>query len=141
MIKELKTRDEFMKSIQKNKLNVIDFWASWCGPCMNIADEYKEWSEKYKNVNFFKVNVDESKELVNFFNINCMPTFIFLKDNKLIDTVKGADRIKLIKIIKNNLEPLKIKITNTELNEKSLECNKKNDLDENITNEEINAIC
>lgn len=107
MVKQISNKDEFMKSIEKNKLNVIDFWATWCGPCLRIAPEFENWSKKYTDVNFFKVNVDESKDLTEYFKIECMPTFLFLKDNILIEKVEGADRKKIEKIIESNLEIIK----------------------------------
>ncbi len=70
---------------------VIDFFATWCGPCKKIAPTYEKLSETFTNVSFFKVDVDESPELVNIYDISAMPTFIFLKDAQLVKKVEGAD--------------------------------------------------
>lgn len=110
MVKNIKNKQEFMNLVEKNKLNVIDFWAKWCGPCLRIAPEFENWSKKYTNVNFFKIDVDQSKELTEYFKIECMPTFLFIKDNILIDKVEGANRDKIEKIIINNLEVIEKEI-------------------------------
>jgi thioredoxin 1 len=70
---------------------VIDFFATWCGPCKRIAPTYEKLAEAFPNITFLKVDVDESGELVNMFNISAMPTFVFLKNGKEILRVEGAD--------------------------------------------------
>jgi thioredoxin 1 len=70
---------------------VIDFFATWCGPCKRIAPTYEKLSEAFTSVQFFKVDVDESPELVDMFGISAMPTFVFLKDGKIVKKVEGAD--------------------------------------------------
>ena len=58
---------------------VIDFWATWCGPCKKMAPLFEQWAEKYKDrIIFLKVNADKEKELCNKFKVNALPTFIFL---------------------------------------------------------------
>ncbi len=71
---------------------VIDFFATWCGPCKRIAPAFEDLADKYyPHIVFLKVDVDESPELVNMFDISAMPTFVFLKDGKLVKRVEGAD--------------------------------------------------
>lgn len=71
---------------------VIDFFATWCGPCKRIAPYFEDLADKYYPVvAFLKVDVDESPELVDKFNINAMPTFVFLKDGVVVKKVEGAD--------------------------------------------------
>lgn len=102
MVKVISNMDQFKNSIEKNKLNIIDFWATWCGPCVRFAPEFEKLSHQYPTINFFKVDVDQSKELSKFFKIECMPTFIFIKNNELFDKVEGADLDKITTIIKNH---------------------------------------
>ena len=106
MVKILNNVSELKKEIERDKLNVIDFWAEWCGPCVRIAPDYEKLSVEYKNVNFFKVNVDSAKDIVELFNIKCMPTFIFIKNNKYLERVEGADLNNLIKIIDDNTDSI-----------------------------------
>lgn len=70
---------------------VIDFFATWCGPCKRIAPFFEKLAESVKSVSFFKVDVDESPDLVNEFDVSAMPTFVFLKDGKEVKRVEGAD--------------------------------------------------
>lgn len=70
---------------------VIDFFATWCGPCKRIAPTYEKLSEAFQTVTFLKVDVDEATELVEQYNISAMPTFVFLKDGKEVKRVEGAD--------------------------------------------------
>ena len=71
---------------------VIDFFATWCGPCKRIAPYFEDLADKYyPAVLFLKVDVDEAPELVDRFDISAMPTFVFLKDGKLVKRVEGAD--------------------------------------------------
>lgn len=80
-----------MSEIPSNGLVVIDFFATWCGPCKKIAPFYDELSKVYPNVTFLKVDVDESAEIVERFNVNAMPTFVFLKDSQIVKVIEGAD--------------------------------------------------
>jgi len=71
---------------------VIDFFATWCGPCKRIAPAFEDLADKYyPAVTFLKVDVDESPELVNAFDISAMPTFVFLKNGKMVKKIEGAD--------------------------------------------------
>ena len=81
---------------------VLDFTASWCGPCQVIAPEFESLSkeENFKHVKFYKVDVDENEELCEEYDISCMPTFVFLKDKKKVDLQTGAD----IKKIREKME-------------------------------------
>ena len=71
---------------------VIDFFATWCGPCKRIAPMFEDLADKYfPAITFLKVDVDESADLVDTFQISAMPTFVFLKDGAVVKRVEGAD--------------------------------------------------
>ncbi|EJD54424.1 thioredoxin-domain-containing protein [Auricularia subglabra TFB-10046 SS5] len=76
----------------KDKLTVIDFWATWCGPCRAIAPAYEALSKQYTNVNFLKVDVDAHSDIAQQYGVSAMPTFIFLKGSTQVEMVRGADR-------------------------------------------------
>ncbi|KAF7307039.1 Thioredoxin domain-containing protein [Mycena indigotica] len=84
-------------SKSSSKLTVIDFWATWCGPCHAIAPTFESLSKRpeYKNVNFFKVDTDAAKDVAELYRISAMPTFVFLKGSTKVDQVRGADRMGL----------------------------------------------
>jgi thioredoxin 1 len=74
---------------------VIDFFATWCGPCKRIAPAYERLADALTSIVFLKVDVDESPELVNHYDVSSMPTFVFLKDGKEVKRVEGADMVEL----------------------------------------------
>ncbi|XP_057968366.1 thioredoxin H-type-like [Malania oleifera] len=78
-----------------NKLIVVDFTASWCGPCRFIAPYLAELAKKYPHATFLKVDVDELKTVAADWAVEAMPTFMFLKDGKIVDKVVGADKSNL----------------------------------------------
>lgn len=85
--------------IPKDKKVVIDFFAQWCGPCKRIAPEYEEFSKKYTNVEFLKVDYDESNELAESFDIESLPTFVLIENGNIINQVKGSDMETLSKLL------------------------------------------
>ncbi|TFL03582.1 thioredoxin-domain-containing protein [Pterulicium gracile] len=81
----------------KDKLTVIDFHATWCGPCHAIAPVYEELSKTYtpKGVTFLKCDVDAAKEVAQTYAVSAMPTFLFLKGSTKVDQVRGANKAAL----------------------------------------------
>ena len=68
---------------------IIDFTATWCGPCQRIAPFFEELSTKYPSVTFVKVDVDENQETAAACGINCMPTFQFYKNGAKAFEMQG----------------------------------------------------
>lgn len=92
MVKLIATEQEFDSVITgTSKLVVVDFTASWCGPCKHIAPIFAQMADEFKDVVFVKVDVDENEDTARKCNINCMPTFKFFKDGQEIDSMEGAD--------------------------------------------------
>jgi thioredoxin 1 len=76
---------------QANVPVLVDFWASWCGPCVMMAPIFEQLAKKYdKKALFAKVNVDENPEVSQKFGIYGIPTFIFFKGSKEVGRVVGA---------------------------------------------------
>ncbi|KAE8679858.1 Thioredoxin H-type 2 [Hibiscus syriacus] len=80
---------------KSDKLVVVDFTASWCGPCRFIAPILADLAKKLPNVLFLKVDVDELKSVAQDWAIEKMPTFIFLKEGSIIDKLFGARKDEL----------------------------------------------
>ncbi|XVF73827.1 hypothetical protein PTKIN_Ptkin13bG0013000 [Pterospermum kingtungense] len=80
---------------ESKKLVVVDFTASWCGPCRAIAPVLAEIAKKLPTVIFLKVDVDELVTVAQDLAIEAMPTFIFLKEGKIVDKVVGANKEQL----------------------------------------------
>ncbi|KIK70670.1 hypothetical protein GYMLUDRAFT_210022 [Collybiopsis luxurians FD-317 M1] len=79
----------------KDKLSVIDFHATWCGPCHQIAPAFEAFSKQYTNVNFLKCDVDAARDVASLYRVSAMPTFIFLRGSTKVDQVRGANRTGL----------------------------------------------
>ena len=77
-------------------LIVVDFFATWCGPCKDIVPKLNELSQRYSNkILMLKVDVDKCEELSEMYNIQSMPTFVFIKHGIMIDSFSGANADKL----------------------------------------------
>ncbi|XP_012709412.2 thioredoxin [Fundulus heteroclitus] len=100
MVRSVEDLQEF-KNILKDagdKLVVVDFTATWCGPCKQIAPEFVKLSElpENQNVIFLKVDVDDAADVSQDCNIKCMPTFQFYKSGKMVFEFSGANKDTLI---------------------------------------------
>ncbi|XP_029932595.1 thioredoxin b [Myripristis murdjan] len=100
MVVEIEDLESFLATVKDagDKLVVVDFTATWCGPCKQIAPLYKELSEKpeNKNVIFLKVDVDEAQDVATHCNIKCMPTFHFYKNGVKVGEFSGANFTTLV---------------------------------------------
>ncbi|CAI8587795.1 unnamed protein product [Vicia faba] len=103
-----KWKAHFEASKQTNKLMVIDFTAAWCGPCKYMNTVIKEFAGKYKDVEFIKIDVDELMEVASAFQVQAMPTFILIKNGKVVEKVVGAKKEELQKMIEKRRRSLSV---------------------------------
>jgi thioredoxin 1 len=85
--------------IPPNKKVVIDFYATWCGPCARVTPIIDELSEKYEGIKFLKVNVDQADEIAEGFEIGSLPTFIYLNLGNIVNRIEGADLNNILRSI------------------------------------------
>ncbi|GAA5878356.1 hypothetical protein JCM16303_002745 [Sporobolomyces ruberrimus] len=86
-----------------NKLVVIDFKADWCGPCKAIAPTFEAFAKTYASTSVFvKVDVDKASDVSRAYEVRAMPTFVFVKNERKLGEVKGADRNALEAMIKQH---------------------------------------
>ncbi|MFM9021143.1 MAG: thioredoxin [Sediminibacterium sp.] len=77
--------------LESDKLNVVDFWAEWCGPCRAIGPVIEELAVQYKDqVNVGKVNVDHNPSLSVNYGITSIPAILFIKGGQVVDKQIGA---------------------------------------------------
>lgn len=83
------TIENFEQTVTENDFVLIDFWATWCGPCKNFAPVYEEASEKYPDIVFAKVNTEEQQELASHFQIRSIPTLMIFREKVIIFSQPG----------------------------------------------------
>lgn len=101
MIKLIGNQTELSEELDKagDKLVVVDFFATWCGPCKRMSPIMEGMSEQFKNVVFLKADVDENIESSSKYEVTCMPTFLFFKKKEVVERFSGAAKDKIISII------------------------------------------
>jgi thioredoxin 1 len=86
------TDGNFAEVIEKGQgLSIVDFWAAWCGPCRMVAPIVEQLAGEYAGrLRVAKVDVDANQQISMKYNIRSIPSILFFKDGKHVDTVVGA---------------------------------------------------
>jgi thioredoxin 1 len=84
------TKETFTESVTGSEITLIDFWASWCGPCRAFAPVFEKLSGENPDILFAKVDTEAEPELAAAFNITAIPTLIAVKDRTVVYSQAGA---------------------------------------------------
>uniref|UniRef100_F7G6L6 Thioredoxin n=1 Tax=Callithrix jacchus TaxID=9483 RepID=F7G6L6_CALJA len=94
---QIDSKDAFQEAMDAagDKLVVVDFSATWYGPCKMIKPFFNSLSEKYSSVGFLEVDVDDCQDVASECEVKCMPTFQFFKKGQKVGEFSGANKEKL----------------------------------------------
>ena len=84
------TDSTFQEAIASDKPLIIDFWASWCGPCRQFAPTFEAVASQHSDITFAKVNTEEQEELASALRIRSIPTIMVFRERVLLFSHSGA---------------------------------------------------
>lgn len=103
------TEENFTEIVDNNQIVLLDFWASWCGPCMQFGPIYEKASEKYPNIVFGKIDTEDQQALAGAANITSIPTLLALKDQTIVFVQAGALPAAALDELIEQIEALDVK--------------------------------
>lgn len=101
-VKEVNSAEHFKQLIGTDKVTIVDFYATWCGPCKAIEPVMEKLSDMIPDAEFLRVDVDQQTSIAEEYGITAMPTIKFYKDALPVDTIVGANLGKLVSLLKEH---------------------------------------
>jgi thioredoxin 1 len=84
------TEANFNETVENNAIVIIDFWAQWCGPCIQFGPIFEKVAEQNADITFAKVNTEEQQGLAGHFQVQSIPTIMVIKEGVMIFNQAGA---------------------------------------------------
>ncbi len=78
------TEANFNETTENNPIVIVDFWAPWCGPCVQFGPIFEETSNEYPDITFAKVNTEEEQGIAGHFNIQSIPTVMIIREGIIV---------------------------------------------------------
>lgn len=104
MVAQVESMKQFQENIDGDKVTVVDFYATWCGPCKQIAPFVEKLSKDYTEATFLKVDVDELTDVAAEVGVRAMPTFMLFRKGEKIAEVVGANPAALKAAVVNSIK-------------------------------------
>lgn len=84
------TNENFESTVTKDGITIVDFWASWCGPCRMFAPIFEKAATQHSEITFAKVDTEQQQQLAAAFNVSSIPTLMAFRDGVLVFRQPGA---------------------------------------------------
>lgn len=98
------TDENFDSVLKENKHVVVDFWASWCGPCRMVGPLVDELAKDNEDVAVGKMDVMANKDIPSRFSITSIPAILYFKDGELVERLRGAQPKHIMQGVINKIK-------------------------------------
>ncbi|MCP4896973.1 MAG: thioredoxin fold domain-containing protein [bacterium] len=114
------TQDNIDSIITENPIVIIDFWASWCGPCQTFKPIFEEASDRHSDITFVACNTEEQRELAETFQVRSIPTTVVFKEQVAVFGQPGMMTGEILddllgKVRELNMEEVRAEISKQEV--------------------------